>query len=366
MKQKILIFHPYLATYRVDLYNKLSIDFTVKVLLTGAPWEIKTLGFDLQKVNDQAKFDYCYNHDSKYLGRHPVSLIFYKTIKEFKPDIVIAHEYGTNTLAAIAHKHQFKYKLFVTCDDNVQMAQEYSWKRRLLRDFVVRHTDGIITVSTSTQQFLQQLYPNIKNRFLYFPIIQNDIELQNKIAVTNDIANRYIEQYNLQNKHTFLFVGRLEPVKCINTIIDTYSECADEDNILIIVGNGSLENELKSQVKQLNIENHVIFTGGLFGSELYAWYNVADTFILASKREAFGAVVNEALVGGCRCIVSDHCGAHTLITEKNGSIFEYGNTTQLRNCFSKEQVHGKKFQIISLMPQSFDELYRHLVNYITK
>ncbi len=41
--ERILIFHPYLATYRVDLYNKLAGDYEVEVLLTGSPCRTKKL-----------------------------------------------------------------------------------------------------------------------------------------------------------------------------------------------------------------------------------------------------------------------------------------------------------------------------------
>lgn len=361
MKQKLLIFHPYLATYRIDLYNKLSIDYDVKVLLTGAPWELDSLGFNLEGVNAQANFEYQYYRSSMYLGRHPISLVFYKAIKEFNPDLVIAHEYGINTLAAIALKHHFKYKLFVTCDDNAQMAKEYSWKRKWLRSFVVSRIDGLITVSTSTQSYLQDLYKHVKCRFLYFPIIQDDCILHNKVIKSEDIANHYIEHYKLQGKHLLLFVGRLEQVKCIDNIIQAYNNCNRNNCVLIIVGEGSLKSSLINQVKNLNLEKDVIFTGFASGKELYAWYNIADTFILASNREAFGAVVNEALVSGCRCIVSDHCGAHTLISSENGVTFESGNMEQLQNCLQQELTRNKKQQVSSLMPQSFKELYSGLL-----
>ena len=56
MKRKILIFHPYLATYRIDIYNRLSRDYNIEVLLTGSRLELRTLGFNLDKVNQNAKF----------------------------------------------------------------------------------------------------------------------------------------------------------------------------------------------------------------------------------------------------------------------------------------------------------------------
>ena len=105
--ERILIFHPYLATYRVDLYNKLAGDYEVEVLLTGSPAELKTLGFNLEKVNAKAKFKYTYYNKGLYLGRHLISSIFIRTIKRFKPDIILAHEYGINTIIAILAKPFF-------------------------------------------------------------------------------------------------------------------------------------------------------------------------------------------------------------------------------------------------------------------
>lgn len=59
-KKRLLIFHPYLATYRIDVYNRFAEDYDIKVILTGHPHEIANLGFNLEKVNSQAKFDYKY------------------------------------------------------------------------------------------------------------------------------------------------------------------------------------------------------------------------------------------------------------------------------------------------------------------
>ena len=44
IKKKLLIFHPYLATYRIDVYNRFIQDYEVKVILTGHPNEIAGLG----------------------------------------------------------------------------------------------------------------------------------------------------------------------------------------------------------------------------------------------------------------------------------------------------------------------------------
>ena len=60
MKKKILIFHPCLAPYRIDLYNRLAERYDIKVGLFGSEEALAGLGFDVAYVNSQAQFDYRY------------------------------------------------------------------------------------------------------------------------------------------------------------------------------------------------------------------------------------------------------------------------------------------------------------------
>ena len=78
---------------------------------------------------------------------------------------------------------------------------------------------------------------------------------------------------------------------------------------------------------------NVIFTGRLEGDELYSWYNVATSFILASYKEAFGAVTNEALLAGCWAVISNKAGSQCLVNPGvNGDIF---------NPMDVEELHQK-------------------------
>ena len=131
-KQKILIFHPYLTPYRIDLYNSLNSLFKVEALLTGGEKEIKSLGFDLSYVNKQAKFLYRYTRKGFYVGRHLVSNQYCKVIYLFKPDVIIAHEMGFNTWVALFLKYLIGYRVFVTIDDSPKMFK---------RSFILRKTN---------------------------------------------------------------------------------------------------------------------------------------------------------------------------------------------------------------------------------
>lgn len=361
-KNKILIFHPYLAPYRIDLYNRFSEMYDIYVLLTGSEDEIRTLGFNLDLVNSQARFNFKYITDGFRVGRHLISSVFLKTINDFKPDIILSHELGSNTLFAIlAKKIKRKYKVYTTIDDSPAMAFNYGRLRNWLRGFIANNIDGFIVVNPEVKSFLEEKYQKLKNRIIYFPIIQDDKVLFQKISQSVDKATALQKQYNLYNKRIVLFVGRLESIKSPDLLLEAFKRVSTEKDVLVMVGSGSLYDSLHDNVNQNKIAN-VILTGKLSGKDLYAWYYLADIFVLPSKFEPFGAVVNEALVAGCYTIVSNKVGASALITSNNGMIFDINNPVSCEESLRKvlANIPVRKLHH-SLMDRAFSEYYSDLL-----
>lgn len=362
-KKRILIFHPYLAPYRLDLYNKLSEEHDIYVLLTGSKDEIKTLGYNLDFVNSLAKFNYNYISNGLRFGRHLISSVFLKTIKKFNPDFIISHELGSNTLFAIlAKKRNKKIKVYTTIDDSPTMAMNYGRLRNWLRGFVANNIDGLIVVNPEVKNYLENKYPEQRNKVIYFPIIQDDKVLSQKINKSIDKAFSLQKQYNLCNKRIILFVGRLESIKSPDLLLEVFKRIKTGNEVLVIVGSGSLSNYLHNYVEHNNIDN-VIFTGNLSGIDLYAWYYLAEFFVLPSKFEPFGAVVNEALVAGCYTIVSNKVGASSLITSTNGAIFDINKAGSLEDILKKSLMNLPTIKSHhSLMDKPFSIYYNDLIN----
>lgn len=329
--KKILIFHPYLAPYRLDLYNRLAERFLLKVILTGSAKERATLGFDLDYVNGNASFDFEYVDKGYYLGRHLISRVYGKVIRSFKPDIVIAHELGINTIVSILLKSIFEYKLFVTIDDSPEMIRSYGKVRGLLQKLVVKNSDVLLVVHPGVKDYLDEKFSNSKCDFTYFPIIQDEAQLTKKMELAKLGVSSIKEKYGIGNKKIVLFVGRLEPVKCPEQLLQAFVNVADNESVLVFVGDGSLRGDLEAVVRNENLQQNVIFTGRLTGDELYAWYLIAHLFVLPSMFEPFGAVVNEALVAGCKVLVSDKVGANCLVNESNGVVFKAQDEGLLSN-----------------------------------
>lgn len=355
--RKILIFHPYLAPYRIDLYNELSKLFKLKVILTGSEKEIQTLGFDLEYINKQASFEYEYVQNGYYLGRHLISLVYVKEIRSFKPNLVLAHELGINTLFSVLMKPFGNYKLWVTMDDSPKMIKNYGKIRRVLQQFVVKNADKILVVHPAVREFLTKTYhPKFSCSFNYFPIIQNENKLLEKLANATKKSLELTSTHDLANKTVLLFVGRLESVKSPDLLVKAFSKIDYSQSILVFVGGGSMELELKDMTISLNLSNHILFTGKLTGVDLYSWFNIADVFVLPSQFEPFGAVVNEALVSGCQVVVSDRVGANCLVNDQNGIVFkseEINDLSEALSVYTKRKY--KKVSVENRMPVSFFE-----------
>ena len=70
---------------------------------------------------------------------------------------------------------------------------------------------------------------------------------------------------------------------------------------LIIIGEGTLESQLKNYCKNKGIDKDVIFTGKVDDCEKY--YNMMDVFVLTSKYEGFPFVMVESQINRLPSVV---------------------------------------------------------------
>lgn len=136
----------------------------------------------------------------------------------------------------------------------------------------------------------------------------------------------YEERHDVKN---FIFVGRLVEQKNLPLLIDVFNEFPDFN--LNIVGFGELENKLKNMAR-----SNVHFLGAVDNKALPKIYQQNDVFILPSKSEPWGLVVEEALNNGLPVIVSDNVGCKDdLVTEKTGLVFQSGSKVSLSQAVKK-------------------------------
>jgi glycogen(starch) synthase len=120
-----------------------------------------------------------------------------------------------------------------------------------------------------------------------------------------------------------LFAGRLEYEKGIQTVIQALRQVrATVGPVKFwIAGIGTYSDELRRQVRQLNLGAHVRFTGFLEDHELRLHYAAADVAIAPSIYEPFGLVAVEAMACGTPVVVGDTGGLREIVSGGHGLSF---------------------------------------------
>jgi phosphatidyl-myo-inositol alpha-mannosyltransferase len=177
-----------------------------------------------------------------------------------------------------------------------------------------------IAVSTIARSTIEQIFP------ASYHIIPNGVAVE-----------RFTSAKRMWNtkKPTVLFLGRLEPRKGVNILLEAIplvrhlaSEAGDSLPRFIIAGDGPE----RDQVQQYALEeNDVVFTGALQEEEKAGYFASADIFCAPSLGgESQGIVLLEAMAAGAAVVASDIPGYCTVINhEQNGLLVSPHNSQQL-------------------------------------
>ncbi|MBZ5566484.1 MAG: glycosyltransferase family 4 protein [Acidobacteriia bacterium] len=102
----------------------------------------------------------------------------------------------------------------------------------------------------------------------------------------------------------------------------------------LMAGDGPLRTESEAFARERGLP--VTFAGFLNQSEMVKTYVAADALILSSATETWGLVVNEAMVCGRACIVSDKVGCGPdLITPETGAVYPLADVERLAALMSE-------------------------------
>lgn len=137
-------------------------------------------------------------------------------------------------------------------------------------------------------------------KFKYDEKIRKKIRKELKIK-DDTVVIGHIGRFVAQKNHTFL--------------IDIFSEYhkLNSNSILLLAGQGPLEEEIKEKVKKLQLEDAVKFLGQR--NDVNRLYQAFDLFLLPSLYEGLGMVLIEAQCSGLPCICSTKVPQIAKVTE---------------------------------------------------
>ena len=209
---------------------------------------------------------------------------------------------------------------------------------------IMQKADAVICVSNSIKEYIQKHYQTSENKITVIPR-GIDLELFNPRNIDETFIENFKKEFDLKDKFVVSSVGRVTQLKDYETFIKAILLAKKEiPNVVgLIVGGVRSDKEdylksLKSLIKELDLENNIIFTGSQ--SKIEQIYALSDVVISSSKKpESFGRAVAESICMNKPVIATNHGGVKDIIIEnENGFFFEVGDDKELADNILKSRI----------------------------
>lgn len=136
-------------------------------------------------------------------------------------------------------------------------------------------------------------------RFAYNPTVRAEVRAE--LGIADKFVIGHIGRFGFMKNHSYL--------------IDIFAELCRmrDDAVLVLIGKGELEEEIRARVNASGVADKVLFLGNRFDVERY--YQAFDYFVFPSVFEGLPGSVVEAQASGLCCLVSDQVTKEVGLTE---------------------------------------------------
>jgi glycosyltransferase involved in cell wall biosynthesis len=180
-----------------------------------------------------------------------------------------------------------------------------------LTRWIYRHSDAIVVPGEHLKRYLVGIDVKPEKVFIAPNAIDNSAYNQ---TVSPEAKEALRDKLGLGSRKTVLYLGRLEEIKGVEYLIRAFALLKSDDAVLIVAGDGSLHQRLRTLVIEQGTQEKIRFSGYVRPEETLPYYAIADLFVLPSVtmptgKEVWGVVVNEAMNQGLPVVVTDAVGA---------------------------------------------------------
>lgn len=234
-----------------------------------------------------------------------------KIINDYQPHIIHGAVFEGVTMAAI---NGFLKRVPIVIIEETSDPQNRTWKGNLLMKLFSFLSTKVIGVSPAAIHYLENVIHLSSSKV---ELINNGVALPRK--VTLDESNKLKKRLGIQESDSVIgTIGRMhdDTNKRFSDLIAAFHLLSQQhQNVkLLLVGDGREREKYERQVKDLNLQDNVIFAG--YQNDVAPYYSIFSIFTLVSSHESFGLVLAEAMlhqlpivatrVGGMQYIVDDN------------------------------------------------------------
>lgn len=257
------------------------------------------------------------------------------------PDILHAHSPILNVLPALRVAKRFRlpiiYEVRALWEDAAVdhgTYKEGSWKYRMTRaleTWACRQVDQVTVLCDG-------LKADLKSRGVAadkLTAVPNGVQVDDFSAMAGD--EEYKKAWRLDGKLVIAFLGSFYRYEGLELLVQAFAQLKQRrsDIVLLLVGGGEMEAELKSQIEALGLTDSVVMPGRIPHERIPAIYALADIFVYPRHSMRLTELVTplkplEAMAMGGVVVASDIGGHRELIRDGvNGLLIPAGGSDQL-------------------------------------
>lgn len=158
--------------------------------------------------------------------------------------------------------------------------------------------------------------------FKYYGVNNKRIKHYRFSSLTNEDIETNCKMRKINGMHRpFRLISVGQPIyrKGFDILVRVFKELADYDINLQIIG-GKPQKEVVDYVKENNMSN-IEFINNLSKDELNKYYSNSDMFVLCTREDIWGLVINEAMSFGLPVLTTDKCVSGLHFSQRCDSVF---------------------------------------------
>ena len=290
-------------------------------------------------------------------------------LKDKSYDVIICSNFSTPTgMWAIQYMKMHRIRYWIESDGGFAGSGR-GIKERIKKHFIKGAVGYFSTADEHDRYYLT--YGAKKERLVRYPFSSlNDTDILDAPASAEE-KRALREELGMSEERVVLAIGRFIPWKRFDDLIRAAVKLPRDIGFYFVGGEPT--EEYLTLVKELGLSN-VHFVGFKLKEELKKYYRASDLFVLPSKGEAWGLVINEAMACGVPVIATDRCvGGLELIRDgENGYLTPVGDIDALADkialCFdpATDLVKMGEEALRAIRPYTIEQMAKRHIEILEK
>lgn len=263
----------------------------------------------------------------KFRNDKAISLDFQKYINDRSYDHIVIGGYATPTSALAINYLKIKKIPFTLNIDGGMISENESNFKKSIKKYFISSASAWLSTGEVGSNYLEYYGANRKKIFNYPFTTLKEIDMLNHI-LNKDDKNKLRKKLGLEGNRIILTVGQFIHRKGFDILINACSQIPSDTAIYFVGGSPTKEYLELRDTLQLN---NIHFVGFKPKDEILSYYRAADIFVLPTREDIWGLVINEAMANGLPVVTTNKCvaGLELVKNYDNGFIVPVESVDEL-------------------------------------